>query len=191
MKIMLGDKIVSSDNGLMTYKIKIFEDVKIEGDPKFPCIDYKIKGEYANCVEKEMIRQNSKFLNCTPSWMTDNDTLWCKGKQKLDSNFNMPSYKYFLEEIKASVARKGKCLVPCKITRYDASEIGLMDEDEEETKGLSILFENDVDVIKSSWKIDETSIISKIGGFIGISKNFLWLLIMVFSSIGALFSRLK
>ena len=40
-KIMLGDKIVSSDNGLMTYKIKIFEDVKLRGDPNFPCIDYE------------------------------------------------------------------------------------------------------------------------------------------------------
>ena len=38
-----------------------------------------------------------------------------------------------------------------------------------------ISFEQEVEVTKSSWNIDARTLLSKIGGFIGISKNFLWL----------------
>ena len=57
--------------------------------------------------------------------------------------------------------------------------------------GLRVVFENDVDVIKSSWQMDEITLLSKIGGFIGISKNFLWLIILLISSTSALISYLN
>ena len=65
--------ITRSVKGKVNYKVKIKEDVKFEGDPNHPCIDYKIRGQYAKCKEAELIRQNFEFLNCTPPWMTDNE----------------------------------------------------------------------------------------------------------------------
>ena len=44
--IMLGDKIISGDNGITNYKIKLLEEIAVEGDPQNHCIDYKVKGEY-------------------------------------------------------------------------------------------------------------------------------------------------
>ena len=49
----------------------------------------------------------------------------------------------------------------------------------------------EVDVTKSMWTIDGTTLISKIGGFIGINKNFLWIITLSISSIGVLMTKLK
>ena len=54
-----------------------------------------------------------------------------------------------------------------------------------------ISFEQEVEVTKSSWNIDARTLLSKIGGFIGISKNFLWLILLLMSSITVLISHLK
>ena len=53
-----------------------------------------------------------------------------------------------------------------------------------ETKGIVIYFENTVDVTKTEFKIGFITIISEIGGFIGMSKNLLWVIILVLSTIG-------
>ena len=83
---MLGDKIVSGEEGeYVIYKVQIWEDDKLVDDPVYPCIDYTIQGEYAECIEKEMLRKNSEFLNCTPPWMTENEDLWCKGVNTLQT----------------------------------------------------------------------------------------------------------
>ena len=42
-KFMIGDKIVSNGKGMMNYKVKIMEDKKIENDPQYQCIDYRIR----------------------------------------------------------------------------------------------------------------------------------------------------
>ena len=60
-RIMLGDELVSDENGWMNYNVKIMENRYLEGDPKFPCTDYKIRGEYATCIENEMIEQILPF----------------------------------------------------------------------------------------------------------------------------------
>ena len=102
---MLGDKIDSNRAAgfINNYKVKIMEDLKLEGDPKYPCVDYKMNGEYARCIENEMVRQNSEFLNCTPPWMTDNEDLCC-GWNYGDSNAlsgyeEMQKYLYFMNDI--------------------------------------------------------------------------------------------
>lgn len=191
--IMLGDTINSFTatgvTGSKTYKIKIMEDQKLEDDPNYPCIDYKTIGEYSKCVENEMIRQNMKFLNCTPPWMTDNEDLWCKREYEVDSEMIGIEYINFLGSISISEADTGECLVPCKSKRYQAKEVGFTGSNN--LTGIVLKFERDVDITKSSWTINFKTLLSKIGGFIGLSKNFLWLVILFISSVGALMSHLK
>ena len=189
-KIMIGDKIVTVNDGWTEYKVQIIENNMIEGDPKYECIDYKTKGKYAKCIENEIIRENSKFLNCTPPWMTENETLWCIGKNKLNNNSRKPYFNFIADIIK-SKANEEKCLVPCKVKKFEAREISKSAYIKVSQLGLRVVFENDVDVIKSSWQMDEITLLSKIGGFIGISKNFLWLIILLISSTSALISYLN
>ena len=81
------------------------------------------------------------------------------------------------------------CLDPCTVKTYQSKRIG--SREIYGRKGLIIFFENQVDVTKSSWQIDEISFLSKIGGFIGISKNFLWLTLLFLSALSSIVSFLK
>ena len=173
---MSGDKIVSSNIGKVEYKVQIMEDIKLEGDPNYPCIDYKLKGDYAKCIENEMLQENFKYLNCTPPWMTKDEDLWCNGKYELLDLETKYNYDGFLAEVGAGLVKVKKCLPPCKEKTYQATEMGLR---RKTSKGLIIWFENEVDITKSSWKVDAVTIISNIGGFIGIGKEFLWLVILL------------
>ena len=190
--IMIGDKILSNLFGVVNYKVKILEDNNLEDDPKHGCIYYKIQGEYADCLEREIVRQNLKYLNCTPPWMTDDENLWCKGKYNFKSSQTSMNFLDFVNEISVSEANPGICLVPCKVKRYQVKKIGLQEvSDYDEDIGIAIWFEKEVDVSKSILTMDFKTLMSKIGGFIGISKNFLWLLVLSISSFGVLKSHIK
>ena len=88
----------------------------------YPCIDYKI-GNYAECVENEMIQKVLSFMNCTPPWMTDNDILWCEGKR--DAKTHTEQYFSLLRDKSVSQASAWKCLVPCRMKIYHVKEVGL------------------------------------------------------------------
>ena len=189
--VMLGDEIISSNNGRMHYKVKVWEEIHLEGDPNYPCIDYKVSGEYAKCVENEMVKENLKFLNCTPPWMTINEDQWCKGKLEFNSSLNKQMFITFLAKIGTIVAKYEKCEVPCRVKRYQIKKLGIRKWSKGDKEGLSLWFENEVDVTKSLWKIDEKTFISNVGGFIGIGKEFLWLTVFPLTSVYALISILK
>ena len=101
------------------------EEQKLANDPNYPCTDYKINGQYSNCLEDEMVRQNLEFLNCTPPWMTDNENLHCKGRLDLKTPSNAYNYIRFLNDLSLSEGNPGKCSVPCKTKKYQAKAIGL------------------------------------------------------------------
>ena len=136
-----------------------------------------------------MVRQNSYYLNCTPPWMTKNEALWCKGRNEMEEDLGI---KYFhnLWKIVTSEASSGKCLEPCKIKRYQVKKIGSKHR-RDDLKGLSIFFGNKVKTTRSKLTIGTKTLFSKIGGFIGVNRSFLWLIIMLLSCLGTLVSKLN
>ena len=73
--------------------------------------------------------------------------------------------------------------------RYQAKQIG--SKQLKEQIGIIIWFDKTVEKTESKYTTGFKTLISKIGGFIGISKNFLWLMILFLSSIGVLMSQFK
>ena len=117
------------------------------------------------------------------------EDLWCKGKYILKENFKMGThYGPFLDKINISELKLDKCPVPCKVKRYQATQIGLT---RKSFGGMKIWFEQEVDVTRSSFQIDEKTLLSNIGGFIGVGKEFLWLVILLLSSFTVLMSYIK
>ena len=114
-----------------------------------------------------------------------NEGLWCREKYQLDSNMT-GYYERFLRQIGIGEADPGPCSVPCKVTRYQVMEIGLKEHID---TGIEIWFEKKVKITKSEFSVNMESLLSTIGGFIGISKNFLWLLIMLITSVGTFVTR--
>ena len=120
--------------------------------------------------------------------MTDKEDHWCKGKYQIESYESYSNYLAFLNGISISDMDPEKCLVPCKTRRFQSKEIGIKSGD---NQGLTIDFEKVVEITKSEFQIGTKTLISRIGGFIGISKNFLWLLILSISTFGLLMSKLN
>ena len=192
LSIMLGDKLLSGSryNGYMVYKVRIREDISLENDPHNPCFDYKIMGEYAQCVENEIIEDNFKYLNCTPPWMTENEDIWCKGVKQFNSTLMETKHQRFLTTLGMTEYKFKKCPAPCRVKRYQAEAIGVRGWNNVKG-GIAIWLLDEVDIVKASWKMDVKSLISSVGGFIGVSKDFLWLLIMLLTSVGGLISYIK
>ena len=186
---MIGDEIISGSNGAKIYKVKILEDEQLDDDPKFSCINYKVNGEYQKCLEDEILRQNLNIMNCTPPWLTEKEDLWCKGRIKYNSTENWIEYGGFLTGVTISEYNPGKCYEPCKTKRFQAKQIG--SKQLKEQIGITIWFDQIVKVTQSKYTTGFKTLISKIGGFIGISKNFMWLIILFLSSIGVLMSHSK
>ena len=186
--IMIGDEIISA-KGANIYKVKILEDVKLDDDPQYSCIDYKVKGEYQKCITDEILMQNLNIMNCTPPWLTEREDLWCKGKIKYDSEEHLIDFGGFLAGLTISEYDPGKCSVPCKTKKYQTKHIG--SKQLKEQTGIIIWFEHIVEITESRYTTGFKTLISKIGGFIGISKNFVWLIILLLSSIGVLRSHFK
>ena len=90
----------------------------------------------------------------------------------------------------------GKCKVPCHSTRFDKQnyhfkklpicrykleQLGI--EESNELFGLAIVFDTSVEQTKSDWQITEVTLLTRIGGIIGVGKNLLWIIVFVGSSI--------
>ena len=76
------------------------------------------------------------------------------------------------------------------MTRFWVKEVGKK-EVMSHRKGVSLFFEKEVGITQSEFKTGFGGLISKIGGFIGISKNFLWLLILLITSMSIIMSKFK
>ena len=101
----------------------------------------------------------------------------------------MANYIAFLHYIGISDIDPGKCLVPCRTKKFQSEEVGFKRSDNQ--SGVNIDFEKLVEITKSEFQIGTKTLISRIGGFIGISKNLLWLIIVSFSSFGLFMSNLN
>ena len=206
---MMGDKIVSRKKGeFISYKVQILEDEKLEDDPAYPCIDYKIVGQYAKCVEKEIVEQSLKILNCTPPWMTKNEDLWCKEITPLGSirgsswengtflnyreNDTFLNYHALLEEMTVIGPQLKNCLIPCKTKKFHVTEVDVAKQDTwTHFEGIAIWFEEEVKITKSSFNFNAEKMYSRIGGIIGTSRSFVWLIVLLMSAGGLLLTRYK
>ena len=123
--------------------------------------------------------------------MTDNVKLWCNGTYSFDSKKSTLNYILHLFKIGGVEVKPKECLVPCTGKTYLVKHMGDRHYDKVNEYGVSLWFENEVAVTKASWKTNAETIISAIGGFIGIGKEFLWLTLLLISSFGAFVSYLK
>ena len=113
-----GSQLLSQQQkaGQEKYKIKIIEELHKENDPNYSCRNY-LPEEYERCLEAEFIRQTLRLLNCTPPWMTNSRDLWCPGRLYLSQNLTDRMTLLF-DTILHGTAEVGRCLVPCRQTRF-------------------------------------------------------------------------
>ena len=181
---IFGDSITSSlgTQGTNYYKAKIKQEIYLEDSPQYPCIDYQEAGEYDQCLEEEKISQILTKLNCTPPWATDNKELWC-GEAKAGTDETVDATYFLFEEILMAQSDSKKCSVPCTKTKYFVNKIGFDRKDGKE--GMFLIFDNVIEQTVSELKIGPKTLLTRVGGIIGVGKNLLWAIVFLFTSLGS------
>ena len=109
---MFGQKLKFSKDhlGYYTYMIQMHEEQHIHNEDLFPCVTmiHQEPYKYHECLEKNFLHQNSKFLNCSPPWMTETPGLWCDDKV----NITAETTEFFKFIINGAGDEK-KCPPPC------------------------------------------------------------------------------
>ena len=189
-----GDKIMfpaaRKDGGYNNYVIKVSEEIHLENDPNYPCIDYKSPGEYGECLEQEYLKELFKFGNCTPPWFTKNKNLWCRGKPEFDSEEKEKGYRSFIYKMtQVGKDPPKKCLVPCRRTKYSINNYGHVSD--KRVSSVSLAFDRVVEKTLTELQINSRTLITRFGGIIGVGKNLMWIIILGFSYVGFFANKAK
>ena len=92
---------------------------------------------------------------------------------------------YFLfEDILMGLSDSKQCSVPCTKTDFYVNKIGF--ERKTSQEGVLVFFENKVEKRISELQIGAKTLLTRVGGVIGVGKNLLWLLVFFFTSLGSL-----
>ena len=104
----------SRENIVTSYKVKVSQKVHLEGDPNYECKHYEV-GEHQRCIVGEQVTQFLALFSCTPPWLTEEESLWCRGNINLTAA-GRASYDSLLISINKGVAATEKCPPPCTST---------------------------------------------------------------------------
>ena len=63
--------------------------------------------------------------------------------------------------------------------------------EEKDLFGISVAFDNIVEQTISDWQITPVTLLTRIGGIIGVGKELLWVILLSFSSITLLFKYIN
>ena len=177
---ILGANLQSSErDGYNKFMIRLHQQNHLEKDRNFPCRKYKL-GEYDRCLEEEYSRQFIEIINCTLPWVSDSQPLWCSNNLNI-SDSNIGRLNNLVDKILYGKADQGSCLSPCKMTSFEVEDIGFISF--KNLRGLAFAFADDVEVTTSKLQISTKTLLTRVGGVIGVGKEFLWIILCGLSGI--------
>ena len=164
-------------NRTVSYLIKIFQEINLPNNPTFECVEYQQFGDYDACLESRIVSETLSFVNCTPPWMTEKEEFWCHDEEKFESFEDMKNFHDFLLSVNIRPMRQ--CSVPCKSSKFEVNNRGFMDGG----RALTYLtFDTFTEKTVAERQVGPLTLVSRLGGFIGIGKNLLWIVTVLFSS---------
>ena len=153
----------------------------------YVCRNYKL-GEYDRCLEDEFSRQFIEIINCTLPWVSDSESLWCSNKIKI-SAANIGRLNNLIDKILYGKADPGSCLSPCKMTSFEVEDIGFFSS--QNYRGMAFAFADEVEVTTSKLQVGTKTLLTRVGGVIGVGKEFLWIILCGLSGIKVLTTILR
>ena len=174
-------------NGSTVYRVEISQTVHMDNDPSYPCRTYSAPGEYHQCLEHDFVGQSLEMMNCTPPWLTSNKSLWCQDQLQLQQDV-YDKFGFLVRELSFGDAISKNCPVPCLTSDYQVNPIGVLQNTAGEGSGLMIKLDHNVKRTVSKPQIEFLALLSRFGGIIGLGKNLLWIVILMFTAMN-LFAR--
>ena len=158
-----------SSTGYNNYRTSVSLQSYVTNDPSLPCRTYKKDFGYANCLEQIYVSQVQSILGCITPWLSDNSSLWCNKTFENITGSEKEDIQFLLSNILDGFADDGECLSPCnkltfnsRLTRFDPRDDKL---------GIFIQFEEKMKTV--IFVIDEITLLTRIGGIIGVGKEIL------------------
>ena len=173
MMDLVGDTIyVGLEQSVYTWQARISRSEHVEGDPLFDCAVYTKHSSYDKCIRKELEEVFIEELGCLPPLLSENLTRMCNRKFNVSliksNNISSLFQHLFLRDMKFS------CKTPCTKSKYTTRFLA---EAPHDFRGLDIVFDNTVDITRARFSIDEYTFLTKSGGFIGVGRTLLWILV--------------
>lgn len=166
-----------SSTGYNNYRTIVSLERHVENDPSLPCRTYKKDFGYANCLEERYVSQVQSVLGCIPPWLSDNSSLWCNQIFENITGSKKKDIQFLLANILDGFADDGECFSPCskltfnsRLTRFDPRDDKL---------GIFIQFEEKMKTVGVSFIINEITLLTRIGGIIGVGKEILWAILFL------------
>ena len=181
-------KTSETEAGYRRYMIKLRKETHLEGGKNFHCKNYD-RGEYEECLEEEYSRQCLDILNCTLPWVTENRDLWCEDNLQIASQ-KLGSFLNLVDQILYGKTDPGPCLTPCTLTSYQVEQVGVYN-DANNLRGIIIAFDDEVEVETSELQISAKTFLTRVGGIIGVGKEFLWMMLCAVSVVKLLVKILE
>ena len=133
---------------------------------------------YIQCLKKEYLKKEIELLACIPPWMTSSKDNWCtdlinttlENKRKISTHLN--------KVMKGKVS-KGGCLPLCRSVWYKTTKIG--HDEKDDRYGLYVEFHKEVILTSDNLSIEPMTLLTRIGGIIGVGKEFFWVIISMSS----------
>ena len=188
-----GDPIFTSMyEGLVHYKVKITQEIHLENDPNYDCINYKFPGDYDRCLRNENMKASVDKIGCAPSWLTKNASLWCKENElaeKLKTYDDLLQWTDFVVDVSFGLKKSG-CPVPCKKSKFYSTNGGFRGGISGQ-KGVTIIFDRIVEKTISEFQRSPKTMLTRFGGLIGLGKNMLWVMILSVTGVGFFTNKTK
>ena len=137
------------------------------------------------CLRKAYMKKEMELLTCVPPWMTSKKDHWCTNLINTTSE-NKRKITNYLNKIMKGKASKGDCLPICKSVWYKTTKIG--HDERKDRYGLYVEFHHEVILASNHLSIEPMTLLTRIGGIIGVGKEFFWVII---SMSGLLFMMRK
>ena len=169
----------SEKDGANKFMIRIHQEKHLAEDRNFPCRNYKF-GEYDRCLEEEYSRQFIEIINCTLPWVSDRESLWCSNNLNISSS-DIGKLNNLIDKILYGKADQGSCLSPCKTTSFEVEDIGFFSS--KNIRGMAFAFADEVEVTTTELQIGAKTLLTRVGGVIGVGKEFLWIILCGLSGI--------
>ena len=158
---------------IITYKVKISRAHHVQGDPLYDCAPYTIDNSFNDCVQNEVLEFFDKEINCQPPLLAKEPSLMCNRKFNVSSTKAEKITDYFWRLYVHNM--KFKCRTPCSTTNFTTQLVHTTKSDDFTT--LVIVFDSKVDIVHSSFKIDEQTFVTRLGGSVSSGRTLLWILL--------------
>ena len=158
--------------GYFIFKTKISKSEHVLGDPLYNCAAYTANNSFDDCRKREMMEPFEMEIGCQPPPIAIDEDKMC------NKMFNFSKERSFLmQTLFWSVAipsGNSRCKVPCTKSKFTTRRFIKTPLN---YTSLHITFDHKIAVARSRFSINEQAFLTKVGGFIGVGRTSLWILV--------------